>query len=237
MASYSTPIVSPSGRVLKERTIVGLHEVLLAKVRDLPGLSADSPILDIGCGTGAWLERLAAGGFRILHGVDKDVSQFGSSRATCSEVDLDAAADLGLGNRKFDLITAVELVEHLVNPGKLFFHVCRHLSEEGVFLMTTPNIHSVLCRFRFLVTGNLKHFDSKADPTHLFPVLVKSLHKILPRYSLAIADKWPYPADGGSLTSRPMVKALARALGLFLPNGDPGDVLCLMIRKERSHVS
>ena len=210
---------------------------MLAKVKSLPNLSDDTPILDIGCGTGAWLDRLAANGFKALYGVDKDTRQFATDRATCSEVDIDTAADLGLGGRKFGLITAIEVVEHLENPGRLFLHVARYLSNEGVFLMTTPNIHSVLCRFRYLLTGHLKQFDSKGDATHIYPVLLPALCKILPRHGLRITQKWPYPADGGSITSRPMVKVAASLLGLFLPNDDPGDVLCLMIRKDVKQVA
>jgi hypothetical protein len=105
------------------------------------------------------------------------------------------------------------------------------LTDDGVFLMTTPNIHSVLCRFRFLLTGKLKQFDSKGDPTHIYPVLLTSLYRVLPRYRLAICDRWSYPSNGGSLTSRKIVKAVADVLGRMLPNDDPGDVLCLMIQK------
>jgi len=223
---------STSGRTLKERTIGGLHEELLKRVKNLNGLSPDTPILDIGCGTGIWMHRLAASGFRALHGVDSDIGQFATDRATCSAVDIDTSADLDLGSRKFGLITAIEVLEHLENPGRLFLHVARHLSDDGMFLMTTPNIHSVLCRFRFLLTGKLKQFDSKGDPTHIYPVLLNSLHKILPRYRLAIVDKWSYPANGGSITSRPIVKVAASVLGLILPNDDPGDMLCLMIQRD-----
>ena len=60
-------------RVLVERTIGGVHEALLNRIKGLTSLSPDTPILDIGSGTGAWLDRLAAFGFRSLHGVDRDM--------------------------------------------------------------------------------------------------------------------------------------------------------------------
>jgi SAM-dependent methyltransferase len=228
VASYAA--ASAASCTLEERTIVGLHEFLLEKVKALPNLSIDTPILDIGCGSGAWLDRLARSGFRTLYGLDRDTSQVGTVHATCTEADLDIATDLGLSDRKFGLITAIELVEHLENPGRLFFHIARHLSDEGVFLMTTPNIHSVICRLRFLLTGKLKLFDEKGDEGHVFPVLLASLYKILPRYRLMITHKWPYPVNGRSIISRPTLKAIAGVLELILPNSDPGDILCLMMR-------
>ena len=211
---------------LLERTVPGLHEAL---IQSLPKLSYDTPILDIGCGSGAWLERLAKAGYNSLHGIDQDVNQFETKKATCSAANLDYD-DLGLGNQKFGLITAIEVIEHLENPGRIFYHVAKHLEPDGYFLVTTPNIHSVGCRLRFLVTGNLKSFDSKGDQTHIYPVLLTALNRVLPRYSLKIVKKWGYPAKG-SLISRPSTQIIASLLEAIFPNPDPGDTLCLLIQK------
>ncbi|MDX2097117.1 MAG: class I SAM-dependent methyltransferase [Leptolyngbyaceae cyanobacterium bins.59] len=213
--------------VLAERTIAGLHEALIPS---LPVLPFDAPILDIGCGTGAWLERLATQGFTHLHGIDQDVAQFQTRKATCSQANLDFD-DLGLGDRPFQLITAIEVLEHLENPGRLFYHVQKSLAPDGWLLITTPNIHSIDCRMRFLLTGRLKSFDEKGDPTHIYPVLLNALDRVLPRYSLEIARRWGFP-ENGSLISRPSTILLAAILKRFLPDPTPGDTLCLLIRKK-----
>jgi 2-polyprenyl-3-methyl-5-hydroxy-6-metoxy-1,4-benzoquinol methylase len=45
-------------------------------VEHLPaGVSSDAPSLDVGCGTGAWLARLAERGFKNLTGIDSDTDQ------------------------------------------------------------------------------------------------------------------------------------------------------------------
>lgn len=209
-----------------ERTIPGLHDAL---TQALPDLSYDTPILDIGCGTGAWLERLASKGFYSLHGIDQDTAQFQTKKATCSQANLDYD-DLGLGVQKFGLITAIEVIEHLENPGRLFYHVNRHLQPQGYFLITTPNIHSVGCRLRFLLTGNLKSFDAKGDSTHIYPVLLTALNRVLSRYSLKIVKKWGYPTKG-SLISRKSTQLLTGFIELILPNSEPGDTLCLLMQK------
>lgn len=215
---------------LEERTIAGLHDTL---ERSLPQLSYDIPVLDIGCGTGAWLERLANLGFTQLHGIDRDVKQFKTNKATCSQANLDFD-DLGLGDQKFGLITAIEVIEHLENPGRLFAHVARHLDELGYFLLTTPNVHSVSCRFKFLLTGKLASFDEKGDPTHIYPVFLSCLDKILPRYSLEIQRTWGYPAKG-SIIYRRTTRLISNFLELVLPHDYPGDTLCLLIQKNREH--
>jgi 2-polyprenyl-3-methyl-5-hydroxy-6-metoxy-1,4-benzoquinol methylase len=212
---------------LAERTIGGLHDSL---VRMLPKMSFDAPVLDIGCGTGAWLERLASIGFHNLQGIDLNTSQFKSVKATCSQADLDKD-EVNLGGLKYGLITAIELVEHLENPGRLFRLVSNYLDESGYFLLTTPNIHSIACRLKFLITGKLASFDEKGDPTHIYPVLLTSLERVLPRYSLKVVMKWSYPLKG-SLIYRDSVVFLSSLIGTFLPNQERGDTLCCLIRKQ-----
>lgn len=217
---------------LVERTIGGVHGSLLKEIMKISEIGHNTPILDIGCGTGAWLETLAWNGYRNLRGVDIDTEQFATNVAVCSQINLNIDDDLGLGNKKFGLITAIEVIEHLENPGRLFYHINKHLEEKGYFLMTTPNIHSVLCRFRFLITGKLKQFDDKGDQTHVYPVLLTALDRILPRYQLEIVSQWSYPPNGSSKTSRRSLTFAVTVLKLFLQDSVPGDILCLLIRKR-----
>ncbi len=211
---------------LPERTIQGLHDALICK---LPDLSPDTPILDIGCGTGAWLDRLANQGFRSLHGIDLDIEQFATSKATCSQANLDYD-DLGLDDQKFNLISAIEIIEHLENPGRLFYYASKHLGDDGYFLMTTPNIHSVSCRLKFFLTGKLASFDEKGDQTHIYPVLLEALSRVLPRYSLEIVEQWGYPTKS-SVIYTGSTQVLSTLFKLFVPDKVPGDTLCLLIKR------
>jgi hypothetical protein len=83
---------------------------------------------------------------------------------------------------------------------------------------------------RFFLTGELKQFDAKGDLTHIYPVLLTALERILPRHSLRLAEQWYYP-EGKSITSRLSTRLLAKLARLFVPDSHPGDVLCLAIRK------
>lgn len=216
---------------LNERTIGGLHTNLIKVIEGMPELNSNISVLDIGCGTGAWLERLANKGYHALYGIDLDVSQTAIDKANILQANLDTD-ELCFDGQKFGLISAIEVIEHLENPGRLFDCVAKHLDDNGFFLLTTPNIHSVLCRFRFLVTGQLKQFDRKGDPTHIYPVLLTSLERILPRYQLEIFKQWSYPLDGGSMTSRKALKVVVSLLSILFPKVYPGDNLCLLIRKN-----
>ena len=220
-------LIKENNRV--ERSVRGLHDHLVFQLPN--GLTPQSRILDLGCGTGAWLERLAEIGFENLHGVDADIGQSKGIRAKVSQENLDTAGwGAGLGN--FDLITAIEVLEHLENPGQFLSQVSELLADNGGFLMTTPNVHSVISRLRYLMLGKLKQFDNKGDPTHIYPVFIENLEKVLLRHGLEIQRLWGYPEDGTSLTSRSMTNLAGRVLATFLRERVSGDVLCVLIRKQ-----
>jgi 2-polyprenyl-3-methyl-5-hydroxy-6-metoxy-1,4-benzoquinol methylase len=213
-------------RDLIERTKEGLHASL---VEEIPPVSTDASVLDIGCGTGAWLERLADLHFSNLYGVDLDIQQVKSERANISQLNLDKDELPNFGINQFDLITAIELVEHLENPGRLFFHISKLLKPNGYVLLTTPNIHSLIARLRFLLTGRLRGFDEKGDPTHIYPVYLTGLERVLLRYELEIIKISTYPKKG-SITSRKALILVSYLLSYFLNDDLSGDNLFLLIR-------
>src|SRR5262245_25149889 len=90
-----------AGASLTERAVPGLHESLLARLP--PGLSRDARILDVGCGTGAWLARLRSRGFSNLYGIDADIGQVACAGATIARADLNHPDQWPVAGR-FDLI-------------------------------------------------------------------------------------------------------------------------------------
>jgi SAM-dependent methyltransferase len=149
----------------------------------------------------------------------------------------DVTSDLEFAGKQFGLITAIEVVEHLSNPEKLFFNAARHLSATGWFLLTTPNIYSVLSRVVFLLTGKMRGFDVYEEQGHVHPLLLLPLEEtILPRYGLTLVEKWTYP-EGPQISKRAwspyhrLVRVAVKLVSLVLPNDLPGDALCLLMRK------
>jgi len=214
---------------LTEKTIAGLHESLVALVSSV---SRGAPILDVGCGTGAWLERLARLGFTDLQGIDTDPALFACQRAAFYALDLDHET-IEFGSKKFGLITAIEVIEHLENPGHLWDLASKYLAEDGRFLITTPNIQSLRCRLRFLLTGDLPFFDKKSDPTHIQPMYLDGAARALARHGLKVERSWTFPASA-SLVFREGIVRFGRALGVLLPDNVPGDVVCVLIRRDNS---
>lgn len=214
---------------LVERTVTGLHESLAAFVHTL--VAADAPILDIGCGTGAWLQRLRARGLTELHGTDIDTAQFALRDVPIFANDLNAASWM-LAPAAFRLITAIEVIEHLQNIENFFRNVHRHLEDQGLCLITTPNVHSLHARLRYLLTADMKQFGRIGDPTHLFPLLGATLERLSERHGFRIAQQWGYPGSGDAVGARPWVNATVRLLRRVLPEPIAGDVYCVLLRKQ-----
>ena len=211
---------------LIERANSGLHESLLLR---LPGkLLHEARILDVGCGTGAWLRRLYAAGFVNLYGLDVDVDQVRFDGAEFLRADLNAAKWPLTG--RFDLISAIEVIEHLDNLGLFLDNVRRHLADGGYCLITTPNVESLASRLRFIIRGSLKQFDEIGDPTHVTPIFLTPLSRVLQSHGLEVTERWGYPQTGRTVSSRAVVNWVTALLRPFLRESVPGDNLCLLVR-------
>jgi SAM-dependent methyltransferase len=176
------------------------------------------------------MKRLQKSGFTNLTGLDADLSGFGVEGVRVIQGDIDLE-DVGLGDEKFSLITAIEVIEHLSNPGRLLSHASKHLASGGILVVTTPNMHSITARLRFLLSGRLGQFDEKGDPTHVAPVLLSGFERLLERYDLVLLKRWGYPQSGSVVFRRELAMA-GRFLRAILPEEVPGDVLCMQIGRK-----
>jgi 2-polyprenyl-3-methyl-5-hydroxy-6-metoxy-1,4-benzoquinol methylase len=223
-----------------ERANAGLHPHIIAKVLELQR-TRDARIVDVGCGSGAMLLKLADLGYTALHGIDIVRPHVACAGIEFSECDLDRL-ETGFEDASVDLVVSVEVFEHIENLGSLLRELSRVLRPNGRMLITTPNVHSVEARLRYLLLGQLKQFDRIGDPTHITPLFIHPFTLLLRRHGLEINECWGWPLDGTSPTSRPGLRAAGRLLrALGLRAAPSGDQLCLVIRKvadaERIHAS
>ena len=217
-----------SGVPLAERAGSGLHlhmEQLL--VREFPDRSLG--IVDVGCGTGAFLQRLSDHGYQNLQGVDirPAVAQVGAARMHAVDVD---AGVLPLQSASCDIAVLIEFMEHVENPGMLLSELHRIVRPGGCVLLTTPSLHSLEARFRWLLAERLKQFDEIGDPTHIYPIFLHPFRRLCQRHGFHVRRHWGHPENGESPTSRAALRFVSRVLGtLGLRSNAPGDHLCLML--------
>jgi 2-polyprenyl-6-hydroxyphenyl methylase/3-demethylubiquinone-9 3-methyltransferase len=101
-------------------------------------------LLDIGCGGGLVAEPMARLGFEVT-AIDADREAIGVAKAhaEASRLDIDyrvdSAESVSLEGQSFDAALALEIVEHLADPGPFFSALARLIRPGGAFIGSTLN--------------------------------------------------------------------------------------------------
>ena len=97
--------------------------------------------LDVGCGAGLLAEPLARLGARVT-GLDASPELIAVARdhARASGVNIDyRAGEIAELEGQFDLITCMEVVEHVADPAAFVGALAKRLAPDGLLLLSTPN--------------------------------------------------------------------------------------------------
>ncbi len=135
-------------------------------------------VLDIGCRDGT-LTRYFTKNNSVL-GVDIDAELLNEARKQLGIetiiFDLNGSWS-ELGEKKFDVVVAGEVVEHLFFPQEVCARVSAHLHPHGVFVGSVPNAFTLKHRLRYLFAS--KKHTPLSDPTHINHFSVDELRTLL----------------------------------------------------------
>jgi ubiquinone/menaquinone biosynthesis C-methylase UbiE len=100
-------------------------------------------LLDIGCGNGAYTTALGAG-FEEVYGVDVEPVRVADFRRHVDgdpkfRISVASAEALPLPDDHFDVVTAIEVIEHIVDLERAMGEIHRVLRPGGGFLVSCPN--------------------------------------------------------------------------------------------------
>ncbi|HEY8433644.1 MAG TPA: bifunctional 2-polyprenyl-6-hydroxyphenol methylase/3-demethylubiquinol 3-O-methyltransferase UbiG [Sphingomicrobium sp.] len=98
-------------------------------------------VLDVGCGAGLLTEPLARLGATVT-GIDAspEVIAVARNHMTAAGLHIDyRAGDVQELEGRFDLITAMEVIEHVAEPEAFVQALARRLAPDGLLIMSTPN--------------------------------------------------------------------------------------------------
>ena len=97
-------------------------------------------LLDIGCGDGT-LEYFIKNRISKIYGVDNAIKSVKESKKYYFEIKLvDLNKTIPYKRNFFDVVTCLDVIEHIKDPNKLFKETYRVLKPNGLLLLSTPNI-------------------------------------------------------------------------------------------------
>lgn len=159
--------------VASPMAIPGTHEKAVARFKRESGSLRDKKALDLGCGNGYLsylLETENADVFAIDLGNRKSFDDIEYHQCDVTQ------DSLPYDNNFFDVIFAVEVLEHFDSHTFVMNNIYQKLKSGGVLVATTPNVCSLKSRLRFLIQGTMYSFPNLAandyDPArqHTMPV-------------------------------------------------------------------
>lgn len=121
------------------RSAVGTHWQLVDRgFTPLAGKRA----LDVGCGAGLLCEPLARLGADVT-GLDAAPENIAAARVHAAQsrltIDYRTGSVENLGNERFDLVTSMEVIEHVTDPAAFVTGLAAAMADDGVLILSTPN--------------------------------------------------------------------------------------------------
>lgn len=111
--------------------------------------------LDVGCGAGLLCEPLARLGAAVT-GLDAAQESIAVARAHAElqglAIDYRAQGVEKLDVEPFDLVTAMEVIEHVADPALFVAHLARMMTPDGLLILSTPN-RTAFSRFAMITIG------------------------------------------------------------------------------------
>lgn len=149
---------------------VEIHDALRPLLVERLGRLAGLAVLDAAAGSGYMTDWLAAQGARVT---PVDVSEAGWRLPAVPLHVADLNLPLPFEAGRFDAAVSVETIEHLENPFQFLRELARVTKPGGLIVVTTPNVHSIRSRLKYLVCSLPTLFEYVADDNmgqHITPV-------------------------------------------------------------------
>jgi len=194
----------------------GTHEAALALLQRCS--APTTSVLDVASASGAFLARLGDNGFTGLRALDDPGEPFVLEGVPHASLDLDSAFAAEVAGQ-FALVTAIEVIEHRYSPFGFLTELGALVEDDGMLLVTTPNVAHWVGRIKFLLTGELRFFgrDLYRRVGHVSPVTDTQMRLMLERLGFRVVES----CAAGQLYS-PLKRALTAPLSVpFALAGGP----------------
>lgn len=149
-------------------------------------------LLDLGCSNGAFGAGFSAAGVDVT-GIEFDA---GLAAEASDRLDAVYVADLGrpgwtelLADRRFDVIVAADVLEHVADPVGVLTDATRFLTDEGCVIVSIPNVRHISALAEIAVRGRFPRRERGIfDATHLRWFTWREVLDLHARAGLVIGD-------------------------------------------------
>ncbi|GAB3687020.1 class I SAM-dependent methyltransferase [Spirosoma flavus] len=154
-------------------------------------------ILDVGCGTGAFLESCRNNGWKVM-GMepDPDARKISSKKL---EAEIQSNLSAIVGSKPFDIITLWHVLEHIADLNVTIPQLHQLLSQNGTLLIAVPNSDSYDAQY-------FKQYWAAYDvPRHLHHFTPKTISRLFEKHGFKLVYKKPMVFDAfyiGLLSTR-----------------------------------
>lgn len=154
-------------------------------------------VLDIGCidhdakfeSKENWLHKQMIAYAKEVSGIDYIKKDVQALQNKGYNIVYGNAEDFNL-NKKFDVIVAAELIEHLFNPGSFLDSVKKHMHKDSILIITTPNVFTLGNAFRII--RRIWKLEKIDNDEHVVWYDVQTLRNLLERKGLAVHKKFTF---------------------------------------------
>lgn len=120
---------------------IGIHEATMKFINDK--FKKNTKILVVGCGGGAFEKRLLENGFKDINSSDIIIENYELDDPNVDFIQTDLNNDFSNSFKdKFDLIVAIEVIEHLYSTFNFLSESRKLLNGKGKIIFSTPNLHA-----------------------------------------------------------------------------------------------
>lgn len=204
------------------------HPDIYRKALHLIQARCPSPksILDVGSGKGEFLRYIKPQFSAQLNGVDLMYGE--GSHAEWLVQDLNHI--LKFGDKQFDVVTCLEVVEHIENPRQLIREIFRVLNPGGLLVLSTPNNHSWRSIISYIFREHFVAFTESSYPAHITAVNQQDLLRMF--REAGFVDSQIHFSDHGSLPKMTSVTWQTASGGLLKGMRYSDNIFCSAIKKN-----
>ncbi|MDF2956151.1 MAG: 2-polyprenyl-3-methyl-5-hydroxy-6-metoxy-1 [Candidatus Alkanophagales archaeon MCA70_species_2] len=126
-------------------------------------------VLDVGCGDG-YVSSILVGDNEVF-GLDIAESAIEEARRRGIKAVVSNLESIPFPDKSFDVILALDILEHLFDPIRVLREAGRVLKDDGILLVSVPNAANIYSRIIFLLTGELMdaaEISERRTPEFLF---------------------------------------------------------------------